>query len=51
MKNVSLQEVYSILEEYAFTDGVPGVAEWIRDRLNEEYAITLEYDPELDELK
>ena len=48
---VDLQEVYNALEDRAFCDGVPGVAEWIRDFLNEEYGVQLEYDPELDELK
>lgn len=46
-----IQEVYSTLEDLAFCDGVPGVAEWIRDHLQKEYQVTLEYDPELDELK
>ena len=50
-KQVDLQEVYSTLETMAFCDGVPGVAEWIRDHLQEEYQVTLEYDPELDDLK
>ena len=46
-----VQEVYSTLEDLAFCDGVPGVAEWIRDHLQKEYQVTLKYDPELDELK
>lgn len=46
-----IQEVYSMLEDRAFGHGVPGVAEWIRDHLNEEYAVELKYDPELDDLK
>ena len=48
---VDLQEVYSTLEDHAFCDGVPGVAEWIRDHLNKEYSVNLKYDPELDDLK
>lgn len=50
-KTVDLQEVYSTLEALAFCEGVPGVAEWIRDHLQKEYQVTLKYDPELDELK
>jgi len=50
-KTVDLQEVYTTLEDHAFGDGVPGVAEWIRDHLNKEYVVQLKYDPELDELK
>lgn len=50
-KTVDLQELYSTLEDHAFADGVPGVAEWIRDILNKEYAAELKYDPELDDLK
>lgn len=49
--NVDLQEVYTALEDHAFCEGVPGVAEWIRDFLNKEYEVDLEYDPELDDLK
>ena len=48
---VDLQEVYNTLEDRAFGDGVPGVAEWIRDHLQKEYAVELKYDPELDDLK
>ena len=50
-KTVDLQEVYSTLEDLALCEGVPGVAEWIRDHLQKEYQVTLKYDPELDELK
>lgn len=46
-----VQEVYSTLENLALCEGVPGVAEWIRDHLQKEYRVTLKYDPELDELK
>lgn len=46
-----VQEVYSTLEDLALCEGVPGVAEWIRDHLQKEYHVTLKYDPELDELK
>jgi hypothetical protein len=45
-KKVDLQEVYSTLEYLALCDGVPGVAEWIRDNLQKEYQVTLKYDPE-----
>lgn len=48
---VDLQEVYSTLEDLALCEGVPGVAEWIRNHLNKEYVVELKYDPELDELK
>ena len=48
---VDLQEVYSTLEDLALCEGVPGVAEWIRDQLNKEYQVELIYDPELDDLK
>jgi ferritin len=50
-KQVDLQEVYSTLEDLALCEGVPGVAEWIRDHLQKEYQVTLKYEPELDELK
>ena len=49
-KMVDIQSVYYYLENCAFRDGVPGVAEWIRDNLIEEYDVKLESDPELDEL-
>lgn len=48
---MNLQDVYDELEEAAFRDGVPGVAEWIRDTLNAKYNVELDYDEELDELK
>ena len=48
---VDLQEVYSTLEDLALCEGVPGVAEWIRDHLQEEYQVKLKYEPELDDLK
>ncbi len=45
-----IQEVYSTLEDLALCEGVPGVAEWIRDHLQKEYQVTLKYDPELDDI-
>ena len=48
---VDLQEVYSTLEDLAPCEGVPGVADWIHEHLQNEYQVTLKYDPELDELK
>lgn len=48
---VDLQEVYSTLEDLALCEGVPGVADWIHEHLQNEYQVTLKYDPELDELK
>ena len=50
-KTVDLQEVYSTLEDLALCEGVPGVAEWIHEHLQNEYQVTLKYDPELDKLQ
>lgn len=43
-----IQEVYSTLEDLALCECVPCVAEWIRDHLQKEYQVTLEYDQELE---
>jgi len=51
MIDVNLQDVYNELEDTAFADGVPDVANWIRDILNKKYDVELNYDEELDELK
>lgn len=48
---IDIQELYDEVEEAAFQLGVPGVAQWIRDTLNEKYEIQLSYDPELDDLE
>lgn len=45
---VDIQELYSYLEDCAFADGVNGVGEWIRDRIQERYGIELQYDPEIE---
>lgn len=49
-KLVSLQEVYTTLQDCAIDEGVPAVAEWIRDVLEKEYQVRLAYDSELDDL-
>jgi hypothetical protein len=46
---VDLQELYDYLEDCAFADGVGGVAQWIRDRIQEEYKIELVFDPAVEE--
>jgi hypothetical protein len=48
---IDIQELYDEVEEEAFQLGVPSVAQWIRDTLNEKYEIQLSYDPELDDLE
>lgn len=48
-EKVTLQELYDYLEECAFSDGVPGVAQWIRDHIQEEYKIKLVFDPAVEE--
>lgn len=45
---VDLQDLYTYLEDCAFAYGVNGVGEWIRDRIQEQYDIELEFDPEIE---
>lgn len=47
-KTVDLQELYTYLEDCAFADGVNGVGEWIRNKIQEKYNIVLEFDPEIE---
>lgn len=45
---VNIQELYTYLEDCAFADGVNGVGEWIRDKIQEQYDIVLEFDPDIE---
>lgn len=46
---VDIQELYDHLENCAFSDGVPGVGQWIRDKIQFKYSIELVFDPAVDE--
>lgn len=46
---VDIQELYDYLEDCAFADGVGGVGQWIRDKIQAKYPIELDFDPAVDE--